>query len=885
MLPRTFHCLRTVIALISVALLSANAFAQQLIESLPSQTYRRELIDIVPVGEEVENAANEKVILLSSYVGPVELRGNTKRLFDLNNNSVKTHVTLFRSKKNPNAYLSLAYLDRGRKNGAGIYRYENREHKFVAHLPTRLKNPTFYQSESGDAFIGCHTGTIYRWDGDQLHNIKVSPELLEPNFKRAYKELEFTSFPGGPVCCYSVADPKYDKHALFDLIVANDDGFKRVSLAKQDGTPRINGPGCMSNANTFRMLHYNRWTIVDVTTGKLTVEKFPIPGDGKNKIKPMKVIALPDGTLISLWRKFYRSVKPNDIDAFDNDRFFRIAEWKKDHWEFAPLGLDRKIAKSHPTAIDAEGGLWIASSEGSLVYRSPNGDWREFGFREGIPSRSVRKMRRIGGWLCLFSGAGHLLRLDISELKEQPEQTNDGSPENPSWQVHNSQTPMNGFGIRPFRIQPLLGVSGKITVLGKDGKQTRRIALPDDDDFVFERNRTRIHSDSRGDAWIVDGDFVARHKDDKWQVITKSETKDGILLNPFEAAARQLIKEGFGPGDFAPQIAFGEGKRVAVASEYGVSFFDGKQWHESVTPNPKTRFIDFFKGNLVLVGTRNIGLRMPDVAWKTPSKNGNYPWETILLRSVDRPMREQADAILKTIPIQKPYRYRSVHDSMVAINKSFIAVYQRGLWSVMPNEDSPFKITHLVDGFNIESDGTLVALNYSGSYTYSILPAASFTVEQGPEKLDVIEDPDQPIKATWKSSIKPENEVHRFRVDGGPWSEWLDSDQSMVPGMLIGKEHTLEIELGSRRRVIRAPPLKYEFTISYDRSELFDQLIKDLSDDRFATRENAEKRLAELGKNLRGPLTKVMETSLDAEVRKRVQGILTKLPRPAGFSD
>lgn len=830
---------------------------------------------------DVHDLGEDDVVLLSRF-GPANLDDTVQRIFKLSGRTAKTHLEFFRAPENPKAYLSVAYMDAARKYGLGIYRYEGNEHKFVAHIKGQVKDPSFFQAPGGDAFIGCRTGTIYRWDGRKLLSVQASQELLEPDSQRFFRRIDFATAPNGPVCCYSIADPRYHKRALYDLLVSDKDGWRRISLAKKDGTRRRTGPGCMPDANTFRMLNYNHWTKVDLLTGSVTEEKFPIPRKGNEKVSPTDVIALPDGTLLSLWRKLYRSPRPNDIDAFENDRYYRIVEWKKDHWEIAPIGLDRQIAKSHPSVVDADGGWWVMSAEDCLVYRSPEGTYRQFDYRHGIPPLVAKRMRLTGKWLWVFGESGELNRFDTARLKQLP---NDGVEAPGRLRVYDAQQPMAGFGVPPFHVPPLLGVSGKFIVLDSDGTEKSRIDPPDPSQFNLEHGAYQLHRDSRDNVWVTQGsDRLARHRDGKWEVITEFVDEDGEKWNCLEQTARKLIEEGFGEGDYAPQMAFGSDGRVAVVSDNRVAHFDGKEWHKTTTPDSIARGITFFNDKIVVIRNADNGFRL--------DRSTNQWQRTNLISN-----RAQALLAPPKPPIEKPYAFISTNGKALAIGDTQIAIYQRGMWSVTPNMSWPLALvakyanrnhgrsTWSLRGLAIAEDGTIVALvRVKPLYTYLILPPVPFTVEQGPRQLGVIENPEQILNATWKSSLAANDEVYRFRIDQGPWSGWTDK-KPIKPGFLLAKEHQLEVELGSRIGVVRVAPMKYSFELGYDDRARFDRFVTDLGDRRFSVRNKADKQLLQLGRNVRPWLREAGEKTDDPEIRRRIESILQKLPHPARVSD
>lgn len=881
--------------------------AEQAVDSVPAAFGNYNLVD-------VQSVDKDEVVFLG-LTGPMRVNQTTPSqysvLFKNKGNTVPTHLELFRVPGQPPSagYLSIAYLDRGRKNGAGIYQYLSGERKFVAHIQSRLKEPTFFQAPNDDVFIGSRTGVVYRLHEGKIQSYNVQQEPLEPNFRRSYRPFHFVTAPAakdGPVCCYSIADPAYHKHALLDVLVTEGDGWRRISLAGEDGTPRRTGPACMTDAKTLRMLSYDRWTNIDLATGKATSAPFATPGDGKVKIKPTELFVLPDGTMISLWRKLYRSPKKNDVDAFANDKYHRIAEWKNDHWQFAPIGLDRRIRATHPYVIDPSGGWWVVSGEGSLVYRSPEGEYREFDYRYGVPPAAVKRLRMTGNYLWVLGDRSSVFRFDTTELIQKPK-----PPENRvqgDWQVVDAQTQMSGFRSSSFRMQPLLGLSGKILNLhwGDDGSfQSEQIDLPEFKDYDLQVDFFHIYRDSRGTPWIIPYPStglkdLARYVNGEWQRIGDSKDAEGFRLSPFETAAAKLLDEGYGDGDFAPQIAFGSNGDAAVISDDRMGYFNGTKWIEAVLPDRRVRTVVFDAGDIVLKQNANAktGFRLDKSAWDEDTPRDKFPWQSVAVLSDQRQSRDAAAAILKTCPTVNIFSHYCVNGRLLAVSKNDLAVYHREHWTVIANENSPLGVFDKLNrrlrfnrqglyGFGVGSKGELVVHNRTEPvHTYAILPPTPLTVTQGTTDLGEVVSEDATLKPDWKSSLDAEAAIHRYRVDGGPWSEWLSTEQPTVqPGLLLGKKHILEIQLGSRKQIVRTDNLKYDFAVGYDAQPRFDELIKQLGDKSFKVREAAEKELLKFGQNFPSKLRSVAETTGDAEVKTRLQYILETLPKPAAIDD
>ena len=900
-IPSRLAC--AVAIILSITIITASSHAEQPIDSVPSAFGNYSLVD-------VQQAKDGEVVFLGR-LGPAHVNhqqpDSARQLFSRKGNAMPTHLRLFRIPGKPLAdgYLSLAYLDQGRKNGAGIYQYLKGEKKFVAHLQSRLKDPTFFQGATEDVFVGSRTGVVYRYHNGKLQLHDVAQEVREPDLQQPYRPIRFAAAHGeknGPVCCYSIADPKYHKHALFDVLVTENDHWKRISLANNDGSPRRTGPACMTDPKTLRMLTYNKWINVDVATGKITEVPFTTPGDGNDKVKPTEVIALPDGTIVSLWRKLYRSFKKNDVDAFENERYFRIAEWKNDEWKIATVGLDRRIAAEHPHVVDPEDGLWIAAGEGGFVYRSSSGKYREFNYQHNMPTNAAKRMRMTGKFLWAFDNRRGVFRFDTTQLPQLPEEPKRRFED--GWTVFDSQTSMIGFGRPKFRLQPLLAPSGKVIQLrctDDGGVEEDRIALPKFDDFELETDDYFLHRDSRGTSWVIPIPKlglgrIARHVDGEWELFGDSKDADGFRLASFETAAAKLLDEGYTDGDFAPQIAFGDNGRVVVICENRLSYFDGKNWKEGAIPDPHAKIVTFHLGN-VLIKRGNTGYRLDMSAWDDDTAKKELPWKKINLLSERRPSREAEAAILKSIPIAKPYSTECINGELMAISNSKIAIFHRKHWTVLPNEKSPFRWWDGRDqrhrftgadlfGFSIGVDGEVVVqTRITPVNSYAILPPRRITVTQGSQDLGEVANDEATLKPEWQSSLDADNVIHRCRIDGGPWSEWMPKQEPIQPGLLLGNEHELELQLSSRKQIVRTDNLKYTFTVAYDAQPRFDALVEQLGDASFKAREAAEKQLLNFGQNFVPQLLAVAEDTDDAEIKKRITYILETLPKPPAIDD
>ncbi len=861
------------VALLLVVIGSPSSHGEQTPESVPQPVRIYGIRDVI-------ESTDGNVQFLSTR-GPCDISSSAqqKQLFQQTGNTRKSFLRLFKDPEDPKAFLSVAWMNSGRNNGLGIYRFKGKEQSFVTHIDRRLRAPKCFQSPNGHIFITSRNGYVFWWDGEHLATYDLRPKGVEPNPSQSYREVQFVTTPGGPTCCYSIADPRYHKRALFDLLVFDDEGMRRISLKTDDGKNRQTGPACMPDANIVRMLFYNRWLNIDLAGGKVTEQPFDRPG--KDKVKPVDVVALPDGTLLSLWRKLYRSPLPHDIDAFENGRYFRIAEWKNGAWEFQSTGLDRNVAKSHPHTIDDDGGWWVLTGDSTLVYRSPEGKWREFDNRYGLSRFPAKAIWRTGKWLWLTS-YNNLARYDMDRLiKDKPQDDSPGKSFG-DWLVYESQTRMARFANRPFRVQPLLGLSGYLVhPLQRNQKQ---IPLP----RVTPSLNIRTYSsflDSRDHLWMVSSDItddVFRYKDGEWEQFSTSKDDKGNELTPLETASRKLITESWGPGDHAPRIAFGK-EKTAVLLHGKIALLIEKEWKSISAPMAKTGSIEFENGDLILRQNSTIEFRLG--ASDLVRNTDDPPWEKRTISSFDL---QQDMKIPDGDPISAPAFSRTTRfGQKLSVGGDQIAVFHKNHWTIFPKGETPFALEagqgkHYLRPnrfrFQISDHGDLVIESNSRSMlTYAVLPGTRVECTCKEEEITVKSRNDA-ISPQWDSPIPQENEIRRYRIDKGPWSNWENSHLPIQTGLLIGKDHELEIQVDSRTAIVDSKNLKFRLNVEYDAQDVLEKLIAQLGASSFAEREKADREIREMvGPGLWSFLKQSTKSAEDPEIRLRLLKIVQSL--------
>lgn len=466
-------------------------------------------------------------------------------------------------------------------------------------------------------------------------------------------------------------------------------------------------------------------------------------------------------------------------------------------------------------------------------------------------------------------------------IKDKPQDDSPGKSFG-DWLVYESQTPMAQFANRPFRVQPLLGLSGHL--VNPLQKKPKQIPLPRLTPPLNIRTYRSV-LDSRDHLWMVSSDTaddVFRYKDGEWEQFSKSTDDKGNELSPLETAARKLIAESWGPGDHAPRIAFGK-DTTAVLLHGKVALSIDKEWKSISAPMAKTGSIEFDNGDLVVRQNPTIEFRLgaSDLARTTD----NPPWEKRTISPFDL---QQDMKIPSGDPISAPAFSRTTrYGQKLSVGGDQIAVFHKNHWTIFPKEKTPFTLVagqekHYLRPnrfrFQISDQGDLVIESNSQSMlTYAVLPGTRVECSCKEEEISV-KNRNDAISPQWDSPIPKDNEIRRYRIDKGPWSNWENSHMPIQSGLLIGKDHELEIQVDSRTAIVDSKHLKFRLNVEYDAQEVLERLIAQLGDSSFAEREKADREIREMvGPGLWSFLKQSTKNADDPEIRLRLLKIVQSL--------
>ena len=525
----------------------------------------KKVVDVLPLGD-------GRAVYLTEQHGPALAKSDDELApFDSLTDSAMTFARLFADVGDPKAFYAVALLGKDGNDGFGVYRYAGDEVQMVAFTREALREPTFHQAPGGDVYAASRTGVSYRFDGKSLHRFSLPwPQGERISFRKLFRRIEFASWPDGPTCLYSIADREFHKLALFDLVVSSGSDWKTIPL-----NLKFTGPGCMIDADTFRMLLFDRWVNVDLKTAKVTETKFKTPGDPADKLRATKVVVMPDGTLISIWRRPFRSFRKYDVEPFADGTFHRIAIWKDDHWELAPFGIDRQLYRPSNHTIDKQGGLWMLGGEGTLVYYSAEEGWRQFTSDHGLPAEGVLRLSAADDRLWITYGNKAFANINARQLLAQAEKPK------PRWRVFYAQA----IDIKQSEdAWPLVTTDRKVVAIGPQGVE--QFALPDAEGFAGPTTGITAWYSADGVVSLVSagGETLSRRIGGEWvsrpfQSMADVDLPARRLMvswNVRSQAAEQVFSSS--PLPSVNWKAFRLYRRAMVSDGTTLAYFDGDRW-------------------------------------------------------------------------------------------------------------------------------------------------------------------------------------------------------------------------------------------------------------------------------------------------------------------
>jgi len=795
---------------------------------------------------------------------------------------------LFVDPADEKAFFVAASLSSRGDSGMAMFRLTEASFQLIDFVREPVRYSSYHQASNGEIFVTSQTGVILRFDGKRLTRFALPwPDSESFSLSKKFERLEFISWPSGPTCCFSIANREKGNLALFDLLVAKPDGWQRIAL----DLPRT-GPACFINDRTVRMLLPNRWIEIDLPTGKKTETKFEPPQSETENLEPMKLVRLPDGKFVSIWKR--TAEQPGHkykLEPLHGDAFHQIATWEEERWKIAPLGIDRQLDGPQFHEIDKMGGLWLLGGEGTLVHRSSEGKWSEFGYERGLPVRGIvqlthdrhRELLRIN-----YTDSNRITELSTAKISEQE------STPKPTWRVF--------FGKRyekmeqGGRLQPIRTRTGEIVVVGPTGVKV--IDPPTKNVFEVGETPPKVRLDSRDSLWIHNADFtqVARRKDTDWQRYSSKPLEGGVDLTPLEAAAEKLADEGFKEGDYAPGIAFGPEKQMAVIGSKGVSFFDGKLWHLARN--------DGFTGGQFLSVEFRREKEIPKWVLKTKSREyallieklvgQGEPTDPMLAlgpaTAFKRIVLTAADSarLNSTCPIEEAKRkwmYVRPEGLALAADKKQLAFYNGERWAQAPFVGCPFS-AHLHKRWSSDFSGTygrwVMASRVSDyTYCYAIYDPPGVTVATTKKDLGNVATPEAALTPTWIAEPKLNDANFRFRIDEGVWSKWRSEGEPIHPGGVMPPgDHQLQLEIQSPTQVVNHSKLTYHFAVTYDLTERLEQLVQRLGSLKFQERHDATEELLKLGPMIRNQLISMKSRQTDREIQLRLEHLIEVAQEP-----
>ncbi|MEZ6056088.1 MAG: hypothetical protein R3C01_05220 [Planctomycetaceae bacterium] len=788
------------------------------------------------------------------------------------------YLHLYRDPEHTDRPMVLMAIGAMRQGGFGLMRMNDAQQlEAVVQFGGAMREPTFEQHPDGDILIGSRTGAIYRWTGQQLmqHNIPLPPGEGF-NTRKLFREVHFACYPGGPTCCYSIADRQFHTKALFDVVVSTPTGWKTIPL-KAD----ITGPGCMTDAKTFRMMTYKEFLTVDLESDVVTKTEFPTPGPAEDKLRPEKLVSLPDGTLISLWRRPFRSYHRYDMPTFEDGSYFRIAEWKRDRWEFAPLNIDRMLYEPQHHVVDSDGGLWLGSTDGALVYRSPAGEWRRFDENSGIHSGPIRRMQFVPPkHLWLSDKSGLLLKIDLPQLLATEPR------DSARWAtVCGEEVWENGQLMRDI----LRTHDGRVAVLTRAGVQFVDNSFPDkfpEPKDPYERYDLLFSLDSRGDLWCrhsLKHDLLAWRHQGTWQYYEPIIDVDGTPLTAQEAAVMDLLNRGYTDGDRVLNAHFGPGRQIVIAQIGSVSYFDGQKWfvnREHRDTTALVRHVEFREHGILMKDSRDLYYYLPHRFWETADADKvKRPWR-VLGRLLPQETEEETAAyqqqIASTVPIQRPFGITGTEQGVFAANGKQIAFYCHDLWTVVDDTIPAYAALRYRSRDITFVNGNVLLWDDGECLVYHPEPTK---ISPTTLTLPAVDQPGRKLLPKVQFAPAVPDAMVRYRNGWQSWSAWQPLDQPFDPGPRLPGTYWLFAQYQSPTRLMLEEPIRYEYEVTYDIRPKVRQLVRQLGSEEQAERTAAMQELLNGDTSTIDYLYELHAASVDSEIKARVMEVIEQLTK------
>jgi hypothetical protein len=768
----------------------------------------------------------------------VNRRYSRVEVFDKEGEAVKmerpsvshTHVALFPDPSSEDHFLAITTVT-SRNTGLALLRYSLKTGKLEelirTHERLRPSQLRFLQLENGDIVVISNQGVLLQFR-DRVHVDRYAIDGFYQSPNKMFRPINGL-VAGSKIYFYSMIESGYEGKALRDVIVFEDNQFRKVDLngAAINSAQRVE--------NKLQFMSDKGFFNIDLETGetKLTIAKLPtLNGE---QLQLVNSFAPESGKPIGLFQRPWSQNDFHEIEQFDDGYLIRIGEMVDGQWELTDLGLESSIRKWKQNFCEQSNGrVWLTPTHsGRIIVREPDGKFRRLaaiGDLDGKPLSkiSINQNSQLQAW---DASVSLIYAKPIEELlSAKPKEYSD-------WETLRLRTPLipcgkgNLYAISMERGGALLQIV--------DGKMNY-FKLPPANQYA-RNGFTYISADTDGNVWLFheQQSKTAVWEDGRWTVF-ENKTMNGETLTHKQVAFQdraQKVKDrsdyqiGFS-GYFI--VRFAKGAQVVFKNRQNrVAYFDGENWHAPTAGRERgyryasdpfifKNLVCYVDRNEVVGMTRGKFLEMENVTDKRP-------WRTVPMSKTLR--RRYSIGTVSWKPespdytgSQYPYGQNWHYESDSKTDQLGIALPDR-TWTMVQKTDTPlekfrqsFLIAAQKDLFVFRGKQGANRSNTADRNYYAkrFNPVA---INQGKKDLGQFANPTAMIQLPLITN-PPNRPAHiRFRINDGEWSLWNDiSEPIELPELEEPGQYTLEVHCNFDEDLVITEPLIYTFQFTPDES-------------------------------------------------------------------
>lgn len=775
------------------------------------------------------------------------------------------------------------------EQGPCVWQFREGIWEEMAQIADRIERPFCHQAADGALWIHSWDGVIYSVTGKQAVGYTYSNRVDKSGHSYTYyNPLALAESAGGTMGFHSHFGSSQEGRVLDHLLFFRKGAWEKIAYGDEMH------PGGICFPADDRAVVASEKGLTDFNLAAAPAEGrtiAPPGGLGDGSQRPCFLTRLTNGTLVTLWCPTGGSGwtgKP----AYPDGSFSRIVEYDGTKWTVIPEGVDPVawdfFQYIRPFTEDGDGGFWLGTAGGGLMYRSPKGQWQRLDWRVGVPSHSPLQMRMgADRVLWVVDRNGTCAAVDTQKALSS-------SPAATAWQQETLRSKL-----RKRKDGLLCALSdeqgGSVVTFTAKGKEFNKIPvtgrIPLESVFYMTL-------DSEDGVWLF-SDITQRkagHFDGKTWTFYEPDSNRGLPFHCKEIAFQAQLPKGetfrIGTPDDCYYPSFTRDGRIVFKNEWGrVCYYDGKQWHapygaNEIGTSTLSRHPFFHEGKVTICHEQKT-FQMDDDQWtKDIDDRAARPWKEV--DPVPYPFEKKPkDASPARTPPGCPIEANKAWWRLETEGWSWVGGGDRMAcspgtgWIAIPLEGSPLAGGQTVTAVLSDAAGRwFFELSGDRPSKYALYQAQALAVENGQPDLGTIDKPFTTLKPPWRTARDRKDLLCRYRIDDGDWSALPAGGEVELGGSAVKGKHRLDVEIFGRNELIRGPLLSYGFEVAFDGKALVDGWIRQLGASSHAEREKAAADLKRFGAAAI-PALKAALAGDDPEVVTRAREILQSLEPPA----